>query len=55
MTRDVREWKIPRRKPLFLQPEWVPVILDSVPDRWRDVFRGKGDSDPIHDTRHTAA
>jgi hypothetical protein len=31
------------------------VILDSVPERWRDVFGRKGDSDPIHDTRAVGA
>jgi integrase len=38
VTRDVKKRKVPRRKPLYLQPEWVPQILDSVPERWRGVF-----------------
>ena len=38
VTRDVMKRKVPKRKPLYLQPEWVPQILDSVPERWRGVF-----------------
>ena len=38
VTRDVKKRKLPRRKPLYLQPEWISPILDAVPDRWRGVF-----------------
>jgi integrase len=38
VTRDVKKRKVARRKPLFLKPEWVPLVLDNVPERWRGVF-----------------
>jgi integrase len=38
VTRDVKKRKVPKRKPLYLRPEWVPLILDWVPDHWRGVF-----------------
>ena len=38
ISRDVKKRKVARRKPLFLKPEWVPLVLDNVPDRWRGVF-----------------
>ncbi len=38
VTRDVGKRKVPRRKPLFLKPEWVPLVLDNVPPQWRGAF-----------------
>ncbi len=38
ISRDVKKRKLARRKPLFLKPEWVPLVLDNVPERWRGVF-----------------
>ncbi len=38
VTREVKKRKVAKRKPLFLQPEWVPLILDGVPERWRGAF-----------------
>jgi integrase len=38
VTREVRKRKVPRRKPLYLRPEWIPLVLDAVSDRWRGVF-----------------
>ena len=38
VTREVRKRKVPKRKPLYLQPEWIPPILDGVPERWRGAF-----------------
>ena len=34
----MKKRKVPRRKPLYLQPEWISPILDAVPNRWRGVF-----------------
>jgi integrase len=38
ITRAVKKRREPKRKPQYLKPEWVPKILDNVPDRWRGVF-----------------
>ena len=35
ITRAVKKRREPKRKPQYLKPEWVPKILDNVPDRWR--------------------
>jgi integrase len=38
VTRDVKKRRVPKRKPFYLKPEWIPAILDAVPDRWRAGF-----------------